>query len=86
VAEREIAIAGTAEGARKALETKRRKYGEDSPSKWGRAGGIARNNSPLRHSPFKDRDFARKMGKKSAELRWGKAQTPKAEVNKPAAE
>ncbi len=85
MAEREIAIAGTAEGARKALETKRRLYGEDSPSKWGRAGGIARNSSPLRHSPFKDRDFARKMGKKSAELRWGSKQTRNAAVSKPAA-
>lgn len=73
IGRKDIVIAGTSEGARKALETKRQKYGVDSPSVWGRKGGLARNVSPNRKNPFSaDREFAREMGRKSAKARWNK--------------
>lgn len=64
-------MAGTSAGARKAIETKREKYGEDFFSKSGKKGGDARNLSDKKHIPFKDKVFAKKMAHKAAEARWG---------------
>lgn len=64
-------MAGTSEGAKKAIETKRRMYGDDFFSVAGKAGGIARNNSDKKHIPFKDKKFAKLMAHKAAEARWG---------------
>jgi hypothetical protein len=63
-------MAGTAEGARKAVETKRKTYGDKFFAKNGRKGGIARNNSDKKYNPFEDKEFARQMAKKASDIRW----------------
>jgi len=63
-------MAGTSEGAKKAVETKRKVYGDKFFSTNGKKGGIARNNSDKRYNPFSDKEFARKMAKKATEVRW----------------
>lgn len=63
-------MAGTSEGARKAVETKRKVYGDSFFAKNGKKGGIARNQSDKKYNPFEDREFAKKMAKKASEVRW----------------
>jgi hypothetical protein len=63
-------MAGTADGARKAIETKREIYGDLFFAKNGRKGGLARNMSPKKYNPFSDVVFAKKMAKKANRARW----------------
>lgn len=69
-------MAGTPEGARKAVETKKKKYGENALKEWGQKGGKKRNRSPKRYSPFEgNEEFARTMGKIGGAKRWKKPLT-----------
>ena len=70
---------GTPEGAKKGIETKRKKYGDKFFSQNGELGGLARNLSDKAHMTFRDKDpyFASDMGKKGAEVRWGKKKKTK---------
>lgn len=63
-------MAGTKEGARKAVETKRKIYGKNFFAKNGRKGGLARNESDKKYNPFTDKEFARQMAKKASDVRW----------------
>ena len=54
------------------MATKLKTYGKDFYSKAGKKGGQARNKSDKRYTPFSDREFASKMGKKAAKARWAK--------------
>jgi hypothetical protein len=63
-------MAGTSDGAKKAVETKRKIYGDKFFSVNGKKGGIARNNSVNKFNPFSDKEFARKMAKKATKARW----------------
>jgi hypothetical protein len=65
---------GTPEGSEKAIETKRKKYGDYFFKNNGELGGLARNLSGNAYSPFREKgsEYAKEMGRKSAEKRWGK--------------
>lgn len=63
-------MAGTAEGARKAVETKRKIYGDKFFAKNGRKGGLARNVSEKKFNPFENVEFAKRMAKKASDVRW----------------
>ena len=71
-AEHTVTMSGTSSGAKKASETKRKKYGNDFFIEAGQAGGLARNKSPNRFTPFADKEFAKKMSKLGVKKRWGK--------------
>lgn len=66
-------MAGTKEGARKAVKTKLEKD-KDVFKRNGRKGGEARNKSDKRFTPFSDPEFASAMGKKAARKRWSAEQ------------
>ena len=70
---------GTSKGPKKAVETKRKKYGDDFFKNNGELGGLARNLSGNAYSPIieKGSDFAKEMGRKGAEKRWGKKRDDK---------
>lgn len=68
---------GTKEGAKSAVETKKKKYGNDALVKWGSKGGNARNNSDKKHLTFKNKDAASAAGAKGAQIRWAKVRAAK---------
>lgn len=63
-------MAGTSEGAKKAVETKRQKYGNTFFADNGHKGGVARNQSEKKYNPFEDKEFAKEMAKKAKAYRW----------------
>lgn len=73
-------MAGTTEGAKKAVETKRQKYGEKFFAENGHKGGLARNESSKKYNPFEDKEFARKMAHKAKAKRWPETSLTRDEV------
>lgn len=69
---------GTPDGAKRAIKTKRKKYGEDFFKINGVKGGLVRNLSEKAHFTFmEDRELARRAGRKGANSRWDKYRAAK---------
>jgi general stress protein YciG len=68
-------MAGTYNGAKEAVRTNKRRYGEDFYSRIGKKGGLVPKTKPSGFAAMpksKVRAAGRKGGKITAQIRWGK--------------
>lgn len=67
-------MSGSREGAKRAVVTKRKRYGKEIFRENGKLGGQARNASEKKFSPFSESaEYASAQGKIGAAKRWAKS-------------